>query len=236
MKRASAVDHKKVQRLLGEIKGLQHEGLDYQHPKFKDWRREVESSLEVLCGKKSSLFERFKKLQFRSRGGKMWGDDDAAARERAPFKEDLLKAQTIIEEALKKAPLASEDEAGIDEEEFISSVSDRLEPEKETQAAASVGSEAPAEEMDEMATDEKMTLLMKQLEKDLKDPGADLRKVQKTMEELLKAKRKDTLVQRLVTEAQDPKAPWGNIRELMKGVWESDRDMFEDLLPELLED
>jgi len=166
----------------------------------------------------------------------MWGEDDAAVRERALFKEDVLRARTIIEEALEKAPLASEDEAGIDEEEFISSVSDRLEPEKEAQAAASVGSEAPAEEMDEMATDEKMTLLMKQSEKDLKDPDADLRKVQKTMEELLKAKRKDTLVQRLVTEAQDSKAPWGKIRELMKGVWESDKEVFEDLLPELLED
>lgn len=87
-----------------------------------------------------------------------------------------------------------------------------------------------------MAADEKLKLLLKQLEKDLQDPGADLRVVQKTMEELLKVKRKQSLLSRLMSEAQDPKASWGKIKELMKGVWDADKEILVDVLPDLLQE
>ncbi|MBW1996749.1 MAG: hypothetical protein JRJ29_02160 [Deltaproteobacteria bacterium] len=56
------------------------------------------------------------------------------------------------------------------------------------------------------------------------------------MEELLRVKGKEALLQRLTLEAEDPKAPWGKIKKLMKGVWETDRKLLLDILPELLED
>jgi hypothetical protein len=78
--------------------------------------------------------------------------------------------------------------------------------------------------------------LILQLEKQIKDPNVQMRKVQKTMEELLRLKGKKALLQRLTQETRDPTVPWGKIRGLMKGVWEIDRKFLIDILPDLLED
>jgi hypothetical protein len=78
--------------------------------------------------------------------------------------------------------------------------------------------------------------LLQQLEEQIKDPDVEMRKVQKTMEELLKLKGKKALLERLTQETKDPHAPWGKIRGLMKGVWEIDRKFLIDILPDLLED
>jgi len=78
--------------------------------------------------------------------------------------------------------------------------------------------------------------LLQQLEEQIKDPNVQMRKVQKTMEELLRVKGKKALLQRLTQETRDPRVPWGKIRGLMKGVWEIDRKFLVDILPDLLED
>ena len=78
--------------------------------------------------------------------------------------------------------------------------------------------------------------LLQQLEEQIKNPDVQMRKVQKTMEELLRVKGKKALLQRLTQETRDPKVPWGKIRGLMKGVWEIDRKFLVDILPDLLED
>jgi len=78
--------------------------------------------------------------------------------------------------------------------------------------------------------------LLQQLEEQIKNPDVQMRKVQKTMEELLRVKGKKALLQRLTQETRDPRVPWGKIRGLMKGVWEIDRKFLVDILPDLLED
>jgi hypothetical protein len=62
-----------------------------------------------------------------------------------------------------------------------------------------------------------------------------MRKVQKTMEELLRVKGKKALLQRLTEEIKDPTVPWGKVRELMKGVWDIDKKLLIEILPDLLE-
>jgi hypothetical protein len=82
----------------------------------------------------------------------------------------------------------------------------------------------------------KVEELLQQLEDQIKDPEVEIRRVQKTMEELLRLKGKKALLQRLTQETKDHQAPWGKIRGLMKGVWEVDRKFLIDILPDLLED
>jgi len=84
--------------------------------------------------------------------------------------------------------------------------------------------------------EERLEELIEQLEEQIKDPTVQMRKVQKTMEELLRVKGKKALLQRLTQETRDPRVPWGKVRELMKGVWEVDRKFLVDILPDLLED
>lgn len=78
--------------------------------------------------------------------------------------------------------------------------------------------------------------LLQQLEEQINDPDVEMRRVQKTMEELLKLKGKKALLQRLAQETKDPRVPWGKIKGLMKGVWEIDRKFLVNILPDLLED
>jgi hypothetical protein len=78
--------------------------------------------------------------------------------------------------------------------------------------------------------------LIQQLEEQIKNPNVEMRKVQKTMEELLRVKGKKALLQRLTQATRDPEVPWGKIRGLMKGVWEIDKKFLIDILPDLLED
>jgi len=84
--------------------------------------------------------------------------------------------------------------------------------------------------------EERLEELIEQLEEQIKDPNVEMRKVQKTMEELLRVKGKKALLQRLTQETKDPTVPWGKVRGLMKGVWEVDRKFLVDILPDLLED
>ncbi|MCJ7546582.1 MAG: hypothetical protein MUP30_07130 [Deltaproteobacteria bacterium] len=77
--------------------------------------------------------------------------------------------------------------------------------------------------------------LLMQLEEQIKDPDVEMRKVQKTMEELLRVKGRKALLQRLTEEIKDPTVPWGKVRELMKGVWDIDKKLLIEILPDLLE-
>ena len=68
--------------------------------------------------------KRFEVLAFRRRGDRVWGEDyDRDGKERVAFKEDLETTRVILEEALEEASLLGEEGQGVDEEEFISSVS-----------------------------------------------------------------------------------------------------------------
>ena len=84
--------------------------------------------------------------------------------------------------------------------------------------------------------EDRLEELIEQLEEQIKDPNVQMRKVQKTMEELLRVKGKKALLQRLTQETREPTVPWGKIRGLMKGVWEIDRKFLVDILPDLLKD
>lgn len=232
---ARAEDRKKLQRLLEDVKELRHGGLDYQHQRFKDWRSAVQRVLTVLVGEDSRIIERFKDLQFRARSDGMWrGQEDMGTGGRTTFLRDLDKARDLIEQALKEPPRAAESRKK-GEEAPVELQHEGATGSGEESDADEVTSEA-VERREDMAADEKLKLLLKQLEKDLQDPGADLRVVQKTMEELLKVKRKQSLLARLTSEAQDPKASWGKIRELMKGVWDADKEILIDVLPDLLQE
>jgi hypothetical protein len=104
-----------------------------------------------------------------------------------------------------------------------------LERVQTTLAEALEGISAQSEE-------DRLEELIQQLEEQIKDPNVQMRKVQKTMEELLRVKGKKALLQRLTQETRDPKVAWGKIRGLMKGVWEIDRKFLIDILPDLIED
>lgn len=228
-------DRKKVQRLLDDVKELRHGGLDHQHPRFKEWRTAVQRALNALLGEDSRTTERFKDLQFKSKSDRMWrGQEDTGTGDRTTFLRDLDKARDLLEQALKEPPRAVESRKKVDEAPV--ELQDEAEPEPEEQSDADEVISEAVERREDMAADEKLKLLLKQLEKDLQDPGADLRVVQKTMEELLKVKRKQSLLSRLMSEAQDPKASWGKIKELMKGVWDADKEILVDVLPDLLQE
>ncbi|MBW2040371.1 MAG: hypothetical protein JRI46_12430, partial [Deltaproteobacteria bacterium] len=255
-------DRQRLQRLRDEIDTLKHEGFDRQHPKFKEWSKEVKGTLKRLYGDGSRSLKKFEEIPFRRRGDRMWGEDyDIGGKERVVFKEDLERARAILEETLKKGYLPSEKGKGIDEEEFISSVSrgelhegapetailipeasakevgekggdvkieellqELKKDKKDLERVQSVLEEAmeeaqllrkegkgldqeegapetdqlvpevPAKEVVEMEREEKIGELLQQLEKEVKDPGVALRKVQRTMEELLRVKGKEALL------------------------------------------
>jgi len=236
---AKEEDRKKIKRLRDETETLRNEGHDHQHPKFKEWRDEITAILRKLYGDNSRILKRFNALQFQPKGNRMWGQDydhDRAGKGRAYFKEELGKARVILDEVLEKDQTVDEEEKGIDEEEFISSVREKGMEEESTQAAEALNQKTSVEEVVAMEGEEKIEGLLEQLKEELKDPGVDLTKIQGTMEELLKVKRKETILQRLLLEAKDPKAPWRKIKELMKGVWKTDRKLLLENLPDLLED
>jgi len=56
------------------------------------------------------------------------------------------------------------------------------------------------------------------------------------MEELLRVKGKKALLERLTQETKDMTVPWIKIKELMRSVWEIDKKLLIDMLPDLLED
>jgi hypothetical protein len=296
-------DRQKLQKLMDEIDTLKREGIDHQHPKFQEWKKEAGSTLKAIYGEGSPILDKFKELDSRRREDRMWEEEhDIRGKGKAVFKMDLERARTLLEEALKVSHLLGEDGKGINEAEFISTVSKGALQEEAAPAAEEPPSEVPqapppippealpkmpakevrerrrkkvpaaevteqrrekdiAELLHEMERDKKdlervqTTLeealegvtsirsegvsieeLLMQLEEQIKDPTVEMRKVQKTMEELLRVKGKKALLQRLTQEIKDPTVPWGKVRGLMKGVWEIDRKFLIAILPDLLED
>jgi hypothetical protein len=296
-------DRQKLQRLMDEIDTLKHEGIDHQHPKFKEWKSEARATLKAIYGEGSPILSQFKELNSRRREDRMWEEEhDIKGKGKAVFKMDLELARTLLEEALKVSHLLGEDGKEIDEAQFISTVSKGAMQEEATPAADQVPLPAPpaippamppeaplkvpadelsvrrrkkvpAAEVSELKQEKDITELLHELEQDkrdlervqttleealeggnlrgeevkveellqqleeqIKDPDVEMRKVQKTMEELLRVKGKKALLQRLTQETKDHQVPWGRIRGLMKGVWEIDRKFLIDILPDLLED
>jgi hypothetical protein len=292
-------NRKKLERLKDEIEALKHEGIDHQHPKFKEWKQEARSTLKAICGDGSPILMKFEEVSSRRRGDRMWEEEhDIRGKGKAAFKQDLQRAREILDEALELSHLLGEDGTGIGEEEFISTVSKKeaipadketlpeTPPAKPPEAPPATLPETPPqvrpgpqpqvsiEEVSEQKREKGIEELLQELEQDkkdlervqstleealeginivrseeemveellqhleeqIKDPNVQMRKVQKTMEELLRLKGKKALLQRLTQETRDPKVPWGKIRGLMKGVWEIDRKFLMDILPDLLQD
>jgi hypothetical protein len=300
-------DRQKLQRLMDEIDALKHEGIDHQHPKFQEWKKEARSILKAIYGEDSPLLAKFEELDSRRKEDRMWEEEhDIRGKKKAVFKMDMERVRDFLEEALKASHFLGEEGKGIDEEEFISTVSKGAVQEEALPAAEQaappavppapappppIPKEAPskvptkevaerrrkkppatavsepkrekdiAELLHELEKDKKdlekvqVTLeealegvasirseegrveeLLVQLEEQIKDPTVEMRKVQKTMEELLRVKGKKALLQRLTEEIKDPTVPWGKVRGLIKGVWEIDKKLLIAILPDLLED
>lgn len=297
-------DRQRLQRLMDDIDTLKHEGIDHQHPKFQEWKKEAGSTLKAIYGEGSPILGKFKELDSRRREDRMWEEEhDIRGKGKAVFKIDLERARTLLEEALKVSHLLGEDGKGMEEEEFISTVSKGALQEETAPAAEQAAppavpptlplptppeaprkvlakevkerrrKKAPAEEVNEPRRDKDIAELLHELEKDkkdlekvqvtleealegvagirgeegrveellmqleeqIKDPDVEMRKVQKTMEELLRVKGRKALLQRLTEEIKDPTVPWGKVRELMKGVWDIDKKLLIEILPDLLE-
>ena len=329
---ARAKDKQKLERLKDEIDALKHRGIDHQHPKFQEWKQEVNATLKAMYGDGSPLLMKFDAIGSRRREDRMWEEEhDIRGRGKAAFKQELERAREVLDEALEVSHLLGEDGAGMGEAEFISSVSKKeaipadkqtpteipppkvpetppakppetptaavpetppakppeappqkppkTPPQMQPEAIPQVSTEpkpqpqVPIAEVSERKRDEdiedllheleqdkkdlekvqatleealegisarseedRLEELIQQLEEQIKDPNVQMRKVQKTMEELLRVKGKKALLQRLTQETRDPKVPWGKIRGLMKGVWEIDRKFLIDILPDLIED
>ena len=117
-------DRRKLERLKDEIDALKHEGIDHQHPKFQEWRKEARSTLKAIYGDGSPILSKFKEVSSRRQGDRMWEEEhDIRGKGKAVFKGDLERARNLLEEALEVSHLLGEDGAGIGEEEFISTVS-----------------------------------------------------------------------------------------------------------------
>ena len=289
---------------MDDIDTLKHEGIDHQHPKFQEWKKEAGSTLKAIYGEGSPILGKFKELDSRRREDRMWEEEhDIRGKGKAVFKIDLERARTLLEEALKVSHLLGEDGKGMEEEEFISTVSKGALQEETAPAAEQAAppavpptlplptppeaprkvlakevkerrrKKAPAEEVSEPRRDKDIAELLHELEKDkkdlekvqvtfeealegvagirgeegrveellmqleeqIKDPDVEMRKVQKTMEELLRVKGRKALLQRLTEDIKDPTVPWGKVRELMKGVWDIDKKLLIEILPDLLE-
>jgi hypothetical protein len=297
---------------MDEIDALKHEGLDHQHPKFQEWRKEARSTLKAIYGESSPLLSKFEELDSRRKEDRMWEEEhDIRGKKKAVFKMDMERAREFLEEALKVSHFLGEGSKGIDEDEFISTVSkgvlqeESLPPGEQAappaitpSAPAAVPSapsppmpspaptkvlakevkerrrkKAPPEETPERRRDKDIAELLNEMEKDKKDlekaqvtleealegvagiqsgedkvedllmqleeqiknPDVEMRHVQKTMQELLRVKGRKALLQRLTEEIKDPTVPWGKVRELMKGVWDIDKKLLIEILPDLLE-
>ena len=295
---ARVKDKQKLERLRDEIDALKHGGIDHQHPKFQEWKKEASATLKAMYGDGSPLLMKFEAIGSRRREDRMWEEEhDIRGRSKAAFKQDLERARSILDEALEVSHLLGDEGAGIGEDEFISTVSKKeaIPADKETPVETPVATvpepppatppetppqvlpepqpQAPVQEVSERRREGDIEELLHELEKDkkdlekvqatleealegvsarseesrleeliqqledqIKDPNVQMRKVQKTMEELLRVKGKKALLQRLTQETRNPKVPWGKIRGLMKGVWEVDRKFLIDILPDLIED
>ena len=121
---ARAKDKQKLERLKDEIEALKHRGIDHQHPKFQEWKKEATSTLKAMYGNGSPLLMKLEEIGSRRREDRMWEEEhDIRGRGKAAFKQDLERAREILDEALEVSHLLGDDKGGIGEEEFISTVS-----------------------------------------------------------------------------------------------------------------
>jgi ribosomal protein L12E/L44/L45/RPP1/RPP2 len=204
-------DRQKLQRLMDEIDTLKHEGIDHQHPKFKEWKNEARATLKAIYGEGSPILDQFKELNSRRREDRMWEEEhDIRGKGKAVFKMDLERARTLLEEALKVSHLLGEDGKRIDEAEFISTVSkgvtlgEATSPTKEApvpappeippaiapeappkapvdELSARRRKKAPIEKVKEHKQEKDIEELLHELEQDKKD----LERMQATLEEAL---------------------------------------------------
>jgi type IV secretory pathway VirB10-like protein len=194
------------------IDALKHEGIDHQHPKFQEWKKEARSTLRAIYGEGSPLLSKFEELDSRRREDRMWEEEhDIRGKKKAVFKMDMERARNFLEEALKVSHFLGEEGKGLDEEEFISTVSKGALQEEPLPAGEQAASpavpptpppptrpealpkaptkevkerrrkKAPAEEVSEPRRDKDIAELLHEMEKDKKD----LEKVQVTLEEAL---------------------------------------------------
>jgi predicted nucleic acid-binding Zn-ribbon protein len=229
-------DRQKLERLKDEIDALKHEGIDHQHPKFQEWRREAQTTLKAIYGDGSPILSKFEEVGSRRRGDRMWEEEhDIRGKGKAAFKMDLERARTLLDEALEVSHLLGEDGAGIGEEEFISTVSKgALEEdsipatEKATPEAPStmppepptkVPPKVPAEQVVEGEREKDIEELLHELEKDKKD----LEKVQATLEEALEGVslrseegRVEDLIQQLEEQIKDPNVQMRKVQKTME--------------------
>ena len=274
---AGKSDKQKLRKLMGDIETMKYEGIDHQHPKFHEWKKEVRTTLKGMYGEGSPILSKFDEVGSRRREERMWEEElDLKGKGKASFKVDLEQARTILEEALEVSQFLGEDGKGIDEAEFINTVSKGGMQEDVSPQAATPGTdqvktpepspplvhEIPApppqmpiemppheagrerkrkkdvrkKEIHELLNEldkEKKDLekvqttieealgevslrseegriegLLQQLEEQIKNPDVEMRKVQKTMEELLRVKGKKALLERLTQETKDTTVPW----------------------------
>jgi hypothetical protein len=141
---AKAKDKQKLTRLKDEIDTLKHRGIDHQHPKFQEWKKEVNATLKAMYGDGSPLLMKFEAITSRRREDRMWEEEhDIRGRGKAAFKQDLDRAREILDEALEVSHLLGEDAAAIGEEEFISTVSKGVVQEEAAPAAAEEATPEP---------------------------------------------------------------------------------------------
>ncbi|MBN1253908.1 MAG: hypothetical protein JXA50_01350 [Deltaproteobacteria bacterium] len=133
-------------------------------------------------------------------------------------------------------PTATKEVSERRREKDIEELLHELEQDKKDLERVQTTLEEALEGITAQSEEDRLEELIQQLEEQIKDPNVQMRKVQKTMEELLRVKGKKALLQRLTQETRDPKVPWGKVRGLMKGVWEIDRKFLIDILPDLIED
>ncbi|OGP92038.1 MAG: hypothetical protein A2Z19_05760 [Deltaproteobacteria bacterium RBG_16_54_18] len=300
-------DKQKLQKFMGDIETMKYEGIDHQHPKFLEWKKEVRTTIKGMYGEGSPILSRFDEVGSRRREERMWEEElDLKGKSKASFKVDLEQARTILEEALEVSQFLGEDGKGIDEAEFINTVSkggmqevvlpqaapqgtdqaitpepsllpplvheipapspqisiemqpreavrerkrkkdvrkkeihellNELDKEKKDLEKVQTTIEEALGEVSQRGEEGRIEGLLQQLEEQIKNPDVEMRKVQKTMEELLRVKGKKALLERLTQETKDMTVPWIKIKELMRSVWEIDKKLLIDMLPDLLED
>jgi hypothetical protein len=305
---AGKSDKQKLQKFMGDIETMKYEGIDHQHPKFLEWKKEVRTTLKGMYGEGSPILSKFDEVGSRRREERMWEEElDLKGKGKASFKVDLEQARAVLEEALEVSQFLGEDGKGIDEAEFINTVSkgglqeaalpqgaqqgtdhvitpvssvappplineipvpspqiateihpheavrerkrkkdvrkkeihellNELDKEKKDLEKVQTTIEEALGEVSLRSEEGRIEGLLQQLEEQIKNPDVEMRKVQKTMEELLRVKGKKALLERLTQETKDTTVPWIKIKELMRSVWEIDKKLLIDMLPDLLED
>jgi hypothetical protein len=229
-------DRQKLERLKDEIDALKHEGIDHQHPKFQEWKKEARAILKAIYGEGSPILMKFEAVGSRRREDRMWEEEhDIRGKGKAAFKMELERARTVLDEALEVSHLLGEEGAGIGEEEFISTVSKGALQDETVPAAKQAPPEAPpamppeappkvpptvsAEQVVEGEREKDIEELLHELEKDKKD----LEKVQATLEEALEGislqseeNRVEDLILQLEEQIKNPNVQMSKVQKTME--------------------